>query len=827
MTKSKIIDPETVLSQLTYHEKIKLTSGLDCWHTYPIPRLNVTSIRISDAPNGIRGTKFFNAVPTTCIPTGTALASTWNTTLVRKLGCILGEQAHAKGAHAFMGPNINLARSPIGGRSFETLGEDPFLAGWLAVAYCEGVHSQKIVSCPKHIVCNDKDDFRMTMNVDISERALREVYLMPFMLVQKYTKPTLYMTAYNKVNGITCSENPHILQDIVTDEWKFDGCFVSDWFGTVSCAESINAGMHLEMPGPPIWRGKLLEMSVFHNTVKMEALDKAVLGVLRLVSKAQESGIPENAPEVSKDDAATTAVVRQAAREAIVLLKNEDNLLPIKKSKVLLVGEAAKFANFSSGGSTALTPNRSVSLLDALSEELGAENVDWVLGSPNRAQFPSFSLYAKGPNSVRYCVYDDPRSVAKRVPLEEEYVDSIDAFIGDFDPARLRNPDKLYASFQVDIKVPESGYYKVNLKVSGWAELYINGESKILNDLVHPASGAFGLDAPEIEKDIYFEAGKPYNVEVEFESTLESSFITGYGCVSCGILKPFDIPAAISEAAEKAKNAEQVIVVTGFNKDFECEGIDRKTMDLPPHQDDLIEAVLEANPNAVVVLETGTPTNMRWNERAKAIVHGGYLGEELGHGLADVLLGKFNPCGKLPFTWPKQYEDVACSTSFQLDNDYSLAYSEDVFVGYRHFDARKIEPLYPFGFGLSYSDFKITKLDVTKKNDEIKISVSVANNGDYNGSEVVQVYVSNSSAPVPVPVKELKGFTKVEVNKRSSKNATITLPLKITTSFYNTKLKTWTMNAGKYIILVGTSSRDIHLQKELIIDETVNWIDLE
>lgn len=763
------IDIESVLDQLTLHEKINLVSGRDSWHTYAVHRLGIPSLRISDGPNGVRGTKFFNSVATACIPTGTSLGCCWNSDLMYDLGKMMGEQCRAKGAHVLMGPNINIVRNPLCGRSFETLGEDPILSGLLALAYCQGVHDTNIMICPKHMVCNDKEDYRMTMNVLISERALREIYLMPFMLVQKYANPEMYMTAYNRLNGAHCSENAHLMKDIVRKEWGFEGCFVSDWYGTVSCADSINAGLDLEMPGPSIWRGKLLEMSIFHDTVTQKSLDDAVRGVLYLVNKAAESGIPEDAFEGLKDDDATTRIVLQAARESIVLMKNSNDILPLKKNKkVLVIGEAAKKANFASGGCTNVKPYRQISLYDSLVERFGDSNVTWCLGASNRKLLPSFSLFAKSKDvsPIQYCVYDDPRSVPDRKPITEEKVGEIDAMLGDFDPAKLRDIDQLYASFLVVITVPESGLYKVNLKVSGLARVYIDGKLKMVNDLEHKTSGAFGLDAPEILEEIHLEADREYLFEVDFKSTIgKSSFITGYGCVTCGIEKAISPEESIKEAATLAKQFDQVVVITGLNKDYECEGFDRKNMDLPPYQDKLIESVLASNPDTVVVIESGTPVTLPWLDKCSTLLHSGYIGEQLGNALADVLYGDYNPSARLSYTWPKRYEDSSSATSFTVDKRYSLTYLDDIYMGYRHMDYCKIEPLFAFGHGLSYTTFKFSDLKLEVNDTTVSVCLNVTNTGSTNGSTIVQIYVGQNGCSVPCPIKSMKGFKKVDCSR--------------------------------------------------------------
>lgn len=827
----KKIDIESVLDQLTLHEKINLVSGRDSWHTYAVHRLGIPSLRISDGPNGVRGTKFFNSVATACIPTGTSLGCCWNTDLMYDLGKMMGEQCRAKGAHVLMGPNINMVRNPLCGRSFETLGEDPILSGLLALAYCQGVHDTNIMICPKHMVCNDKEDYRMTMNVLISERALREIYLMPFMLVQKYANPEMYMTAYNRLNGSHCSENPHLMKDIVRKEWGFEGAFVSDWYGTVSCADSINAGLDLEMPGPSIWRGKLLEMSIFHDTVTQKSLDDAVRGVLYLVNKAAESGIPEDAYEGLEDDDATAKIVLQAARESIVLMKNSNDILPLKKNrKVLVIGEAAKKANFASGGCTNVKPYRQISLYDSLVERFGDSNVTWCLGASNRKLLPSFSLFAKSkdPSPIQYCVYDDPRSVPDRKPITEEKVGEIDAMLGDFDPAKLRDIDQLYANFLVVITVPESGLYKVNLKVSGLARVYIDGKLKMVNDLEHKTSGAFGLDAPEILEEIHLEAGKDYLFEVDFESTIgKSSFITGYGCVTCGIEKAISPEESIKEAATLAKNFDQVIVITGLNKDYECEGFDRKNMDLPPYQDKLIESVLASNPDTVVVIESGTPVRLPWLDKCSTLLHSGYIGEQLGNALADVLYGDYNPSARLSYTWPKRYEDSSSATSFTVDKRYSLTYLDDIYMGYRHMDYCKIKPLFAFGHGLSYTSFKFSDLKLEVNDTTVSVCLNVTNTGTTNGSTIVQVYVGQNDCSVPCPIKSMKGFKNVYCRAGEVVSVKVDINKRISCSYFDTSLSQWTLEKGTYEVMVGSSSDLIELTSSFDIEKTTHWLSLK
>lgn len=822
----KQIDIDDVISKLTLEEKAYLTSGSDFWHTFPVHRLGIPSLRFSDGPYGVRGTKFTDAVPTASIPSGTVLACSWNKDLMYELGKMMGDQARAKGAHVLLGPTVNMARSPLGGRSFESFGEDPVLTGLLASALSQGVKDRKVMICPKHLACNDKEDNRMNMNVELSERALREIYMLPFMIVQKYNDPESYMTAYNKIRGKHGAENEYLMREIVEKEWGFKGCFMSDWFGTVSTADSINAGLHLEMPGPPIWRGHLVENCVSHRTITEESLNEAVRGVLTLVNGAAKSGIPENAHEGQLHNKEIIALNRQAAKEALVLLKNE-GILPLQKKKDLVIGESAKKANYCAGGACTVNAYQTVSLYDSLVENLGESNVDWVIGAPNRKVFPSLAIYAteKSKKPITYRTYDEPRSVKDRKALSELKVPEVNVMMFEYDPASIRPGHHLHATFLVTINVPESAKYKFNLKVGGTARVLIDGEVAATHINDYESSSDMGNNAPEIYEEVYLETGKDYLFEVDFESTSGKGGMLA-GSLRCGLEKAVAPEEYIKEATELAKKYEQVVVVTGLNKDFETEGIDRSTMDMPPFQDQLVDSVLESNPNAVVIIESGTAVTLPWANKAKALLHSGYLGEELGNAMFDVIFGDYNPSGKLTFTWPKRYEDNSAATSFELDKSFSLTYLDDIYMGYRHHDISKIEPLFAFGHGLSYTTFEFDNLKVDVGDDTIELAVDVKNTGKIDGSAVVQAYVLPKSSSVPNAVKSLKGFTKVFCKAGSSTTAKVSLDKKLACSFYNTNINQWTLEAGDYDVAIGSSSDKLEVTKTFKIEKSANWIKL-
>ena len=346
------LDVEHVLSELTPNEKLTLLAGMspprkglasltplgtDWWHTKAIPRLKVPALRMTDGPNGVRGTRFFNGVPAACFPCGTALGATFNIELLEKAGKLMAEESKAKGAQIILGPTINMQRSPLGGRGFESFSEDPVLAGQAAAAVVRGMQAEGIAATIKHFVCNDQEHERLAVNSVISQRALREIYLKPFQIVVKESNPAAFMTAYNKVNGIHASESAFLLGAVLRGEWKWEGLVMSDWYGTYSVSEAINAGLDLEMPGPSRWRTDALTHALRSKKVLPFTLDQRVRELLKFINWTERSGVPENAPEEGRDIPETGEFLRKVAAETIVLMKNEKQVLPLSKDKTVRI----------------------------------------------------------------------------------------------------------------------------------------------------------------------------------------------------------------------------------------------------------------------------------------------------------------------------------------------------------------------------------------------------------------------------------------------------------------------------------------------------------
>ncbi|KAF4830304.1 putative beta-glucosidase I [Colletotrichum tropicale] len=839
------MDVEALLEQLTLEEKVALTAGNGWWHTQTIERLGINPIRLSDGPNGVRGTHFFDSTPSACLPCGTAIGATFDTELVKRLGGLLSDEAHAKGAHVLLGPTVNIQRSPLGGRGFESYSEDPVLSGILAGHYVNGVQESGVSATLKHYVCNDMESERMAVNAIVTERAMREIYLLPFMIAIEMGKPRAIMTSYSQLNGHHAAENKHILQDVLRDDWKWDGLVMSDWFGTYSTSEAINAGLDLEMPGPTRWRGETLAHAVTANKVKKSVLDSAVRNILKLVKHGLENTkIPPNAPETEANTPEHIALLREAAAKSLVLLKNEKNILPFDKTKkVAVIGPNATIATYCGGGSAGLRAYKTVTPLEGIKGL--ASDVVFSQGAYGHQSLPLLGKNLRTPDGKQkgfvLRIYNDPPAANgaadDRKALEERVLDDANIWFVDYENADL-NP--LWWAETEGILTPErSGEWDFGLSVHGTGELYIDGKLVVSNvENQRLGSSFLGCGTVEETGRMHLEAGKDYRVLVRFgcsaTSKIKPSGTVDFGqggvrFAGCPRLEP---KTAIQEAVDVAKSVDQVVICAGLSGEWESEGFDRTHMALPPGTDDLIAAVVAANPNTAVVIQSGTPVAMPWIDQAGAVVQAWFGGNECGNGIADVLFGEVNPAGKLPLTMPRRVQDNPAALNYRSDNGRVL-YSEDVYVGYRWYDTLDITPLFPFGHGLSYTTFSVSDLSVSQDADKsVTVRVKVTNTGSRAGAEVVQVYVT-PAAPTPLtssirdtitrPAKELKGFAKITLEAGASATAEVTLDLLRATSYWAEMEDCWRSDAGKYGILVGTSSRGEFLESSVSVEKTRRW----
>ncbi|KAI7778435.1 hypothetical protein LA080_002134 [Diaporthe eres] len=855
------MDVEALLEKLTVEEKVALTAGAGWWHTATIERLGIKPIRLSDGPNGVRGTHFFDSTPSACLPCGTAIGAAFDVDLVTRLGRLLSDEAHAKGAHVLLGPTINIQRGPLGGRGFESYSEDPLLSGVLAGHYVRGVQESGVSATLKHFVCNDLESERMAVNALVTDRALREIYLLPFMIAIELGKPRAVMTAYNQVNSCHAAENKMLLQDILRGEWGWDGLVMSDWFGTYSTSEAINAGLDLEMPGPTRWRGGALEHAVMSNKVKMAELDSAVRNVLKLVKHGLENtSIPPNAPETEANTTEHVALLRETAAKSLVLLKNDRNILPFDKNKkIAVIGPNANIATYCGGGSAGLRAYRTVTPLEGIKS--AARDVVFSQGAYGHQSLPLLGRSLKTPDGAQrgfvLRIYNDAppkdtrREADTRTPLEERVLDDANIWFVDYENPGLA---AVWWAETEGVLVPEvSGEWDFGLSVHGTGELFVDGGLVVSNVEGQRLGSSFlGCGTVEETGGMWLEAGRSYRVLVRFGCSATSKVKApgtvdfGQGGVRFSGCPRIDPKTAIREAVDVAKSVDQVVVCTGLSGEWESEGFDRTSMALPPGTDELVAAVLAANPNTAVVVQSGTPVAMPWIDQAGAVLHAWFGGNECGNGIADVLFGDVNPAAKLPLTIPRRLQDNPAALSFRSDNGRSL-YSEDIYVGYRWYDTLDISPLFPFGHGRSYTTFEVSSLKVqsstsqtgghtsgsnAQEQDSLRVRVNVANTGSRAGAEVVQVYVtpaartpltSSNRDTITRPAKELKGFAKVSLGAGASATAEITLDVLRATSYWSEMEGFWRSDAGSYGILVGTSSRGEFLEKAFVVEKTRRW----
>ncbi|KAK6951213.1 hypothetical protein Daesc_007744 [Daldinia eschscholtzii] len=808
------INVDQVIKKLSMSDKVDLLAGIDFWHTKGLPEHGIPSLRLTDGPNGVRGTKFFNGIKAACFPCGTGLGATFNLELLEEAGRKMGEEAKVKGAHAILGPTINMQRGPLGGRGFESLGEDPFLAGLGAAALVRGIQSTGIQATIKHFVCNDHEHKRNAVQAIITERALREIYALPFQLVVRDSNPGSFMTAYNGVNGTYCSENPKLLDQVLRGEWGWDGMVMSDWYGTYSTTEAALAGLDLEMPGPPRFRGEPLKFNVSTGKVRTHILDQRVKAMLEFIKKCAASGVKENAPEGTADTPETAELLRRIGNEGIVLLKNDKSVLPLKKDKkTVIIGPNAKVATYHGGGSASLAAYYAVTPFDGISNKLALEP-DYTIGQYSHKLLPLLGYSTKstkGAQGMTMKVYTEGHDVPDRQPVDQLELLKTEMLLIDYENPNVKSP-LWFATLEGSLVAEEDATWEFGVVVSGSANLYINDELIVDNTTKQELGDAFfGSATVEVKGFYKLEKGKTYNFKVTFGSSPTSKLGGGAvllngGALRVGGCKVIDPKAEIAHAVELARGADQVIVCAGLNAEWETEGNDRADMSLPPGLDDLIAAVAKANPNTAVVMQSGTPVEMPWINDVNAVIQAWYGGNETGNTIADILFGDVNPSGKLSLSFPVRVQDNPAYLNYRTEGG-RVIYGEDIYIGYRFYEFVDREVLFPFGHGLSYTTFAFSDVSLVEKEEDLIVSVVVKNTGSVKGAEVAQVYVApKQKAKVNRPVKELKGFAKVELAPGETKTVSVNVAKKYAASYWDEDRDQWCVEEGEYEVIVSDSS---------------------
>jgi beta-glucosidase len=800
---------DSILDRMTLEEQVSLLSGDDFWTTVPVERLGVPKVKVTDGPNGARGAgSLVGGVEAACFPVAISLGATWNPELVRRMGVALARQARSKGASILLAPTINIQRSGLNGRNFECYSEDPLLTAELAVAYVQGVQSQGIAATVKHFAGNESEVERQTMSSDIDERTMREIYLPPFEQTVKRGKAMAFMSAYNKVNGVYASENHWLLTEVLRQEWGFDGVVMSDWFGSRTTTETVNAGLDLEMPGPTRDRGDKLVAAVRDGKVKAETVREAARRMLLLLERV---GAFEKTPDLSEsflDLEEDRALIRRLGAEGAVLLKN-DGVLPLEKTsldRIAILGPNAASARIMGGGSAQIASSYAISPLQGIQAALlNANSLHHAVGCRHNR----LTELLMGEIRVEFFA-GHGRSGQ---PLHVETAGKGEFFWFDLPEKRL-DPTNFSARLTTTFTPEESGDHVFGMTNAGLARLYVDDKLVVDgHDGWTRGENYFGTANDEQRATIALEEGQSYRIRIDYdtpEASGEGIYITA---VRFGVEKPLGA-AAIEEAVEIARNADVALVFVGRDGEWDTEGLDLPDLRLPGHQDELVRRVAAVNAKTVVVLQTGGPIEMPWLDQVAAVIQFWYPGQELGNAVADVLFGDVEPGGRLPQTFPKALRDnsaITADAATYPGKDGHVHYAEGVFVGYRHHDTRGIAPLFPFGYGLGYTDFLWGEAKISSHEmgpEGITISIDIQNVGSRTGSELVQLYVRSPKTKVERPDKELRSFAKLTIPAGETGAATLKIEPR-DLSYYDVEALAFRADAGTYEIVLATDASDI------------------
>lgn len=702
-----------------------------------------------------------------------------------------------------------------------------------------------MLACIKHFVCNDQEDQRKAVDTIVTERALREIYLKPFQIALRDSNPKSLMTAYNKVNGVHVSQSKYLLQDILRKEWGFNGLTMSDWHGTYSIKESLDAGLNLEMPGPTRFRLETpTSHKVYCNEIHIDVLNENVRYFLDFVNNCIKVGIPLGAIEEPNTSPEASALLRKIGGESIVLLKNEGNILPLSKKAVpgqesiAVIGPNAKTPQESGGGSAALSASYIITPYEGISQKLkeGGNSVtlEYSLGATLDTSLPDVGLLltnSEGKPGITANFYKlPPTAKGDRQKFETRHLKSSRNCMTDFTHHELGEGFLYYVDFIGDYVAETTGTFTMGCSTLGTVQIFVNEKLIVDNKTNQTKGDAFflGHGTREETNTIEFVKGETYNIRVEFGSG--PTYTLGNASENGGVYFGFSVKTTpeieIKKAIEVAKSVDRVILCAGLSKQWESEGFDRPNMDIPGYTNQLIEAVAGANPNIIVVNQSGSPVSMPWIDKVPALIHAWYGGNELGNTISDVLFGDINPSGKLSLTFPRNINDNPSFLNFGSTNGRVL-YGEDVFVGYRFYEKVKKDVLFPFGFGLSYSSFELSNLEINVTDGKIVSTVKVSNTGKFTGSETVQLYIQQQSPSIIRPIKELKEFSKVYLNPGESKVVKLSVSIKEATSFWDSYRCKWASESGKYNVLVGNSSDNVPLTAEFNLPKSEYWLGLK
>ncbi|WP_431219909.1 beta-glucosidase family protein [Leifsonia xyli] len=795
---------ETRVAALALEEKVQLLTGRDFWTTWPIEKIGLRRILVSDGPSGVRGESWDERSPSLNLPSATALSSAWDPEIARRYGAASAVEARRKGVDVVLGPTINLHRSPLGGRHFEAFSEDPVLTAQLAAAYVDGVQQNGVGATPKHYVANDFETDRFNADVQVSDRALRELYLRAFEDAITEARAWLVMSAYNSINGATATEN-ELLETPLNSEWGFDGVVISDWTA-VRTVESARHSQDLAMPGPLGPWGDALVDAVRRGEVEEAAIDRKVRRLLLLAARvgALEGVEPAVATPVIVEDG--IAFAREAAAEGSVLVAN-DGILPLgRPSRIAVIGHNAKQARTQGGGSATVVPERVVSPLDGITAAFPEAEVSYSLGAIVQEGLAELDRDAMtnpvtGGPGARVEFLD---ASGDAVFSEDRLASDLVYFGGDAPVGSLGT-----LVFETELTLPESGPFRLGFASSATGRVIVDGEILLeaTPEAVGEDLGAAFLAPPAASTPVTFEAGRSRRVRIELEPKRMEGGLSNAFSVTIGT-EPVDADAdgLIAAAAAAAAEADVAVVVVGTNSRVESEGFDRTDLRLPGRQDDLVRSVLAANPRTIVVVNAGSPVELPWREDAAAVLLTYFGGQEYGNAVADMLAGTREPGGRLPTTWPAAMADVPVLDVTPVDG--VVRYDEGIHIGYRAWLRAGSTPAFPFGHGLGYTGWELS--DATTEGfagGTAVVRATVTNTGARAGKHVVQLYAERPGSTVDRPVRWLVGFAVVRAAAGESRAVAIPVPRRAFAHWQDG----WQEEPGDYTLRIGSSVADLPL----------------
>ncbi|BCL80086.1 BglX family protein [Ktedonobacteria bacterium brp13] len=806
---------DLLLAQMSLDEKIAMLHGSSgSAYVGYVPanaRLGIPALKLEDGPAGVADG--MNNV--TAFPAPVAGAASWDSTVMNNYGQALAQEQWGKGANVALAPTVNILRNPQWGRSFESLGEDPYLTSQLGVADIRGIQSQGVIAEVKHYAANNQEYDRTTVSENVDERTLHEIYLPAFDAAVNQGQVGSVMCSYNKVNNVYACENSYLLQDVLQQQWNFPGFVVSDWGATHSTVAAANAGLDMQMPDDSYF-GTALKNAVNNGQVSMATINDHVHRILRTMFMIglfdhQQTGTPASNVATPQD----AQVALQTAEQGTVLLKNDQQTLPLDSSKIksiaVIGADASTSATIAGGGSAGVVPPYIVTPLQGITKRAGSDiTVNYAQGPTTDGSLPTVDTQYLTPSSgsgqgLQSQFFNN--MTLSGSPVLTGVDPTVNFNWNGGSPGTGVSTTQWSARWTGTLKAPVTGTYTFSLTSDDGSRFYINNQLLIDN---------WRDQATNTETaTIQLTAGQSYPISVEYYQN------GGGSNVSLGWSVPGQSNTWLDQAVQTAKTSDVAVV---FANDNESEGSDRTSLELPGSQDQLIQAVAQANPHTVVVLNTGAPVLMPWVDQVSSVVEAWYPGQEDGNAIAAVLFGDVNPSGKLPMTFPKQASDVPANTPAQYPGINGQAqYSEGVFVGYRYYDQNNITPLFPFGYGLSYTTFAYSNLVVspgtTSYKGNVSVDLDVTNTGSRAGADVAQLYIGIPSTNVKEPPKQLKAFQKVFLQPGQKQHVHFNLDASAL-SYWDVQSHGWVVQDGTYQVMVGSSSRDIHLQDNFVVKQT-------